>query len=70
LEGVGFKQSVSDQCLFISKKVACLVYVDNTLFFAENDEDITKVIAGLIKARMELEVEEVVARFLGVHIDH
>jgi hypothetical protein len=39
LEGVGFEQSVSDQCLFISDKVVCLVYVYDTLFFAEKDED-------------------------------
>jgi hypothetical protein len=69
LEGVGFEQSISDQCLFISDKVVCLVYVDDTLFFAENDEDITEVIKNLQEAGMELEVEDDVAGFLGVHID-
>jgi hypothetical protein len=69
LEGVGFKQSTSDQCLFISEKVICLVYVDNTLFFAQNDEDINEAIKGLMNAGMELEVEDNVASFLGVHIN-
>jgi hypothetical protein len=69
LEGEGFVQSKSDQCLFISDKVVCLVYVDDTLFFAQNDEDITEVTTGLMKAGMELEVEDDVAGFLGVHID-
>ena len=31
---IGFRQSESDSCLFISDKVLCLVYVDNTLFFS------------------------------------
>jgi hypothetical protein len=69
LEGVGFEQSQSDQCLFISDKVGCLVYVDGTIFFTENVEYITKVIDGSMKARMELEAEEDVAGFLRVHID-
>jgi hypothetical protein len=69
LEGIGFEQSISDQCLFVSDKVVCLVYVDDTLFFAENDEDITAVIESPKKAGMELEVEDDVAGFLGVHID-
>jgi hypothetical protein len=70
LEGVGFEQPQLDRCLFISDKVVCLVYVDDTLFFAKNDKDITEVIKGLMKAGMELEVKEDVAGFLGVHIDH
>jgi hypothetical protein len=69
LEGIGFESSISDQCLFISDKVVCLVYVDDTLFFAENEEDITEAIEALIASGMELEVEEDVAGFLGVHID-
>ena len=32
LEAVGFEQQIDiDPCLFISPKVICLVYVDNTL---------------------------------------
>jgi hypothetical protein len=70
LESVGFEQSILDRCLSISNKRVCLVYVDDTLFFAEKDEDITEVIEGLMNAGMELEVREDVAGFLGVHIDH
>jgi hypothetical protein len=72
LESIGLKSSISDQCLFISSKVACLVYVNDTLFFAENEEDITEAIDGLvlIAPGVELEVKEDVAGFFGVHIDH
>ena len=69
LESIGFTQSESDQCLFISDKVICLVYVDDTLLYAQNMEDIDACIADLRKADMALEVEDDVAGFLGVHID-
>jgi hypothetical protein len=69
LEGIGFESSILDQCLFISDKVVCLVYVDDTLFFAQNEEDITKAIDGLVAAGMEFKVKEDVTGFLGVHID-
>jgi hypothetical protein len=54
LESIGFEPPVLDQCLLISSyKVVCLVYVDDTLFFAENDDGITKAINGLIAAGMD-----------------
>ncbi len=68
LISVGFVQSKSNACLFISDKVICLVYFDNTLLFAQKQEDIDEVLAKL-KKTMALEEEEDVAGFLGVHID-
>lgn len=68
MESIGFGSSIWDQCLSISDKVVCLVYVDN-ICFAENEDDITKAFDKLIAAGMDLEVENV-AGFLGVHIDH
>jgi hypothetical protein len=68
LERVGLEQSTADQCLFISDKVICLVYVDDTLFYAQTKEDIATVITGL-QTEMELEEEDDVAGFLGVHIE-
>ena len=39
LEAVGFNSNeVIDPCLFISNKVICLVYVDDTLFFSPKAE--------------------------------
>jgi hypothetical protein len=37
-------------CLFISDKVICLVYVDDTLFFSPNEDFINEVIDKLSKA--------------------
>ena len=70
LEQIGFVQQVDiDPCLFISPKVICLVYVDDTLLYARNKEDIDEVIRRLQDERkMSLEAEDEVAGFLGVHI--
>ena len=69
LEKVGFVPSEIDPCLFISEKVICLVYVDDTLFYSPKQEWIDESIQKLREQHMELEVEGSVAGFLGVHID-
>jgi hypothetical protein len=68
LEQVSLKQSEADPCLFMSEKVVCLVYIDNTLFYAQNQEDIDDIITNL-KTEMELEEEDDTAGFLRVHIN-
>ncbi len=61
---------MADQCLIISGKVVCLVYVDDTLLYVENNmEDIDLAIKAIEDAGMHLEVEDDVAGFLGVLID-
>jgi Reverse transcriptase (RNA-dependent DNA polymerase) len=60
-----------DPCLFISDKVICLVYVDDTLLLYARDmkdsDDVIKRLAD--EHKMTLQVEDGVAGFLGVHID-
>jgi hypothetical protein len=69
LEGIGFESVTDvDPCLFISDKVICLVYIDDTLFYSPKPEYIDEVIQKLRDAEMDLEEEGSVARFLGVHI--
>jgi hypothetical protein len=66
----GYKQSAFDPCLFISEDVICLVYVDDCLFFSKSQENIDRSIEQIRKTGMELNVEDDVAGFLGVHINH
>jgi hypothetical protein len=47
LEKVGLRQSESDACLFISDKVICLVYVDDTLLYSPKQEYIDEIIVKL-----------------------
>ena len=69
LEEGGLKcQEDVDPCLFISDKVICLLYVDDTLLYAKRDEDIDEVLAYLRKRGLTLEEEDDVAGFLGVDI--
>ena len=69
LETYGFCQSNFDPCMFISPKVICLVYVDNTLFFSPDRAYINKVFQKLCNKEMDLEIKNDVAGFLGVHIE-
>jgi hypothetical protein len=70
LEGIGFESATDvDPCLFISDKVICLVYVDDTLFYSPKQEYIDDVVKKLQDEGMDLETEEDVAGFLGVHIE-
>jgi hypothetical protein len=65
----GFSQSDHDPCLFISEKVICLVYVDDCLFFAKDQQDIDTAIQKIKNTGMDLNVEDDVAGFLGVLIN-
>jgi hypothetical protein len=70
LESIGFQNNEEvDPCLFVSEKVVCLVYVDDTLFYSSKQEYIDEAIKKLKEAEMDLEIEGTVAGFLGVHID-
>ena len=72
LERVGFvAQDSVDPCLFISDKVIAVVYVDDTLlFYSPKREYIDEVLDKLKKQEnAELDVEDSVAGFLGVHIE-
>jgi Reverse transcriptase (RNA-dependent DNA polymerase) len=71
LEGVGFTSNNNvDPCLFVSDKVICLIYVDDTLFFLPRKENIDQVIQKLkVDRQMDLEIESDVSGFLGVHVE-
>jgi hypothetical protein len=66
---VGFKQSEYDACLFVSDRVICIVYVDDTFFFSPRQEYIDEMIVKLEASGLSMEAENDVARFLGVLIE-
>ena len=70
LEYCEFQQSENDACLFYTEKVICLIYVDDTLFFARDKSDIDEVIQKLEKgSNLKTTVEDDVAGYLGVLIN-
>jgi hypothetical protein len=70
LESIGFKCLEDiDPCLFISDKVIVLQYVDDSLLLAKDSKHIDEVCEQLEKLGVELEAEDDIAGFLGVHID-
>lgn len=66
----GYHQSENDPCLFFSDKVICVVYVDDCLFFSRSQNSIDASIEKIKETGMDLNVEDDVAGFLGVHIQH
>jgi Reverse transcriptase (RNA-dependent DNA polymerase) len=69
LESIEFISQVDlDPYLFVSDKVICLVYVEDTFFFSFREEFIDQVIQQLKQSKMDLEVEGEVAGILGVHM--
>jgi hypothetical protein len=69
LESIGLHAATDiDSCLFISDKVICLCYVDDTLLFSPKQEWIDEVIEQLRKTDLSIEIEDDVAGFLGVQI--
>ncbi|KAI2505066.1 hypothetical protein MHU86_9342 [Fragilaria crotonensis] len=63
---IGFTSSSADPCLFISERVICIVYVDDTLLFSPRQEYIDDVLSKLKEEELDLEEEDDVAGFLGV----
>ena len=50
----GFKQSQIDPCLYIKNNIICVVYVDDTIFFASDESIIDKEISSLKSNGFEL----------------
>jgi hypothetical protein len=78
LEARGLTPSKHDHCLFMSKDIIVLTYVDDCIFFARDDKTIDSFIESLKKApdklkhkfhEFQLSKEEDYAGFLGISID-
>ena len=69
LEKLGFAQSISDPCLFISPSVICLIYVDTALLVYRGQQAVDKLATDMRNKQMLFQVESDVAGYLGVLIN-
>ena len=70
LEACHLVQSEADPCLFLGREVICIIYVDDCCFYSPREEYIDKLMDDLReKCGLDLNVEDDVAGYLGVHID-
>ena len=70
LEEMGFRQCQSDQCVWMKDGVVIVVYVDDCLIFANEDNSVIELIAEL-KRKFDITDEgDMVEEYLGVKIDH
>jgi len=72
LQERGFVPSEIDPCLFISKKVICLVYVDDCCWFARDNNDINEVLDSFDRDgtiyNWEMSRQDSISEFLGIDI--
>eukprot|EP00957_Ditylum_brightwellii_P153174 11658913-Ditylum_brightwellii.AAC.1 len=70
LEARGFTACNADPCVFISKKVVCIVYVDDCIWFARDSKDIDDVLKSFKedgnKYNWEMTEGGSVEEFLGI----
>jgi hypothetical protein len=64
----GWKQSVSDPCMFVCDGMILLTYVDDVLFFGRDGKKIDKKIQAIEAQGFKLTIEEDVYAFLGVEV--
>ena len=62
-------QSKFDPCLFVGEKVMCIVYVDDLIFWARDEDDIHDLAMQLRDLGVDLEQEDDAAGFLGVTLE-
>ena len=68
LEIAGFVQNINDPCQFISDNVIFVCYVDDCLWWSQEQSYIDEAIEK-VKVNMDLEVEDSVDGFLGISVD-
>jgi hypothetical protein len=70
VNGLGFRQSKVDECVFYRGKTLYVLYTDDSLLAGPDKEEIDKVIEDLkTKAKLAITVEGDLADFLGVNIE-
>jgi hypothetical protein len=69
LRKLGFTQSAIDPCLFLKKGIICAIYVDDTIFLADNDKIIDEHISSLKALDFDLTDEGDINAFLGVQVE-
>jgi hypothetical protein len=57
-DAVGFEQSPNDPCLFYTKVVICVVYVDDCLFFSPSDDAIEGTFDCMRESGLDFNIKE------------
>ena len=66
---LGFTRCAIDPCLFLKKGIICAVYIDDTIFLADNDKIIDEHISSLKALDFDLTDEGDIKAFLGVQVE-
>ncbi len=69
LETCGLEQSKFDPCLFVGKKVICVVYIDDLIFWSKDTLAINDSAMQLHELGVDLKQEDDATGFLGVRLE-
>jgi hypothetical protein len=70
-ERLGFKQSKSDPCLFLRKKMLIVLYTGDCLLYARDTKDIDSFVKTLCDDyKLTLNDPDPIDDFLGIHFSH
>ncbi len=69
MSNCGMPQLNLDSCLFVDKKVIYIYYVDDFLFWSQDEKGIHEFSMALHKQGVYLEQEDDSEEFLGVHLE-
>ena len=58
LEQIGMNNSNFDPCIFVSEKVTCIVYVEDLIFWAKNEDNIHNLAINVQELGVYLEQED------------
>ena len=67
-DGLNFKQSQIDPCLFYKDSCVLLIYVDDCLLFVKDKSEATKIMNHLKDLNFEITDEGTVSAYLGVDV--
>ena len=67
---IGFQQSsINNECVYYRRSMIFLVYVDDRLFFAPNDDNIERAIKDIRAAGCDISDKGEINDYLGVKIE-
>ncbi|KAL7457129.1 hypothetical protein ACHAXS_000396, partial [Conticribra weissflogii] len=68
LQGIGFKQSKVDECVFYRSGVIFIVYIDDGIFLGKSDKQLKSIIQEIKSTGLDVEDQGYPSNYVGVNI--
>ena len=68
LLGIGFQQSLIDECVFYKGDIVFIVYVDDGIFLGNSDKQLSDIIQEVKSSGLDVEDQGHTADYVGINI--